>query len=158
MGQRLLNQTEINVAYSVFGNTLPYDTIHLSSGLGAGDRPFTIPDPLRWGHYMIYIGAKYTWPVFIHELTHVWQGYSSELAWGYTLNSLFSQMVCGKNAYKYKLGRDWREYNVEQQASIVEDWYVRGRSKNDPAFHYVKDNLWHPEKERLTMDDYDYAF
>ncbi len=158
MGQRLLNDKEKAVAYSVFGPTLPYDTIHLSSGLGAGNRPFTIPDPLRWGHYMIYIGPQVTWNTLIHELTHVWQGYSSELAWGYTLNSLFSQMVCGKKAYDYELGDPWASYNVEQQASIVEHWFVRGRSTSDKAFHYIQDNLWHPEKERFTMDDYDNAF
>lgn len=156
MGQRLMTDSERAVARSVFGYTIPYDYIHLSSGLGVGGRPFTIPDPLRWGHYMIYIGSQVTWEVLIHELTHVWQGHSSELAWGYTLDSLFNQMVCGNSAYKYKLGNEWREYNVEQQASIVEDWYKRGRSTQDAAFRYIKDNLWHPEKERFTMEDYNF--
>ncbi|MGH9946391.1 MAG: hypothetical protein ACRD6X_04255 [Pyrinomonadaceae bacterium] len=157
MGQRTMNELERGVAWSVFGYTIPYDRIHLSTGLGAGGRPFTIPDPLRWGHYMIYIGSKVTWGLLIHELSHVWQGHNSELAWGYTLDSLFAQMVHGKDAYKYKLGSDWREYNVEQQASIVEDWYLRGRRKSDPAFGYIRDNLWHPEKQKLTFEDYDNA-
>jgi len=156
MGERYLNDKEKAVARTVFGNTLPYDYIHLSSGVGAGNRPFTIPSPVQWGHYIIYCGPTPTWELLIHEMTHVWQGYSSELAWGYTLNSLFSQMVC-KDAYAYKLGDDWRLYNVEQQASIVEHWYKRGRSKDDEAYRYIRDNIMHPEKERFTMDDYDYA-
>ena len=155
MGQRLMSDTERGVAWTVFHATIPYDTIHLSSGLGVGNRPFTIPDPLRWGHYMIYIGPQVTWKTLIHELTHVWQGYTSNLAWGYTLNSLFSQMVC-KDAYAYTLGDDWRLYNVEQQASIVEHWYMRGRATDDRAFRYIRDDIWHPEKtEAFTSEDFD---
>jgi len=155
MGQRLINDLERGVARSVFMHTIPYDNIHLSSGLGVSDRPFTIPDPLRGGDYMIYIGPQVKWDVLIHELTHVWQGYNSNLAWGYVLNSLFSQMVC-KRAYDYQLGDDWRLYNVEQQASIVEHWFVRGRSTADAAFRYIRENIWHPEKtERFNSDDFD---
>jgi hypothetical protein len=155
MGERLMNDVEKATAKTVFGNTIPYDNIHLSSGLGAGNRPFTIPDPLRIGDYMIYIGPQVKWNTLIHELSHVWQGYNSNLAWGYTLDSLFSQMVC-KDAYAYKLGDDWRLYNVEQQASIVEHWYVRGRSTTDEAYRYIRDNVLHPERtERFTSEDFD---
>jgi hypothetical protein len=157
MGQRLMVDKEIAVAKTVFGYTIPYERITLSSGLGVGNRPFTIPDPVRWGHFMIYIGPKVTWGVLIHELVHVWQGHNSELAWGYALDSLFSQMIYGSEAYKYSLGDSWLSYNVEQQASIIEDWFLRGRKKNDQAFRYIKDNIWHPEKQRLTFEDYDNA-
>jgi hypothetical protein len=148
-----MNETERGVAKTVFKYTIPYDNIYLSTGLGAGDRPFTIPDPENFGSFIIYIGSKVTWDILIHELAHVWQGHNSNFAWGYTLNSLFSQMVCD-NAYKYRLGDEWQNYNVEQQASIVEDWYKRGRSKSDPAFRYIRDNVWNPKTEYITADEY----
>ena len=47
-----------------------------------------------------------------------------------------------KDAYAYSLGMDWGDYNVEQQASIVEDWYKRGRSSKDKAFPYIRDYVW----------------
>lgn len=153
---RLMDKDERATAWTVFQHTIPYDNVHLSSGLGAGGRAFTIPDPLSIGHYVIYIGPHPTMALLIHELTHVWQGHNSNLAWGYILNSLFSQMVC-KDAYDYdkKLEDDWRLYNVEQQASIVENWYVDGRSKTDKAYRYIRDNILHPEKERFSSEDYD---
>lgn len=155
MGSRLMNEMERRVAWTVFQHTVPYDHIYLSSGLGAGNRPFTIPDPLSVGDFIIHLGPQVTWKTLIHELGHVWQGYNSNLAWGYTLNSLFSQMVC-KDAYAYELGDDWRLYNVEQQASIVEHWFIRGRSSTDPAYRYIRDNILHPEKtEKFTSEDFD---
>ncbi|MGH9821530.1 MAG: hypothetical protein ACRD43_15305, partial [Pyrinomonadaceae bacterium] len=63
---------------------------------------------------------------------------------------LFNQCFLGVHgAYVYQVGGAWAEYNAEQQAQIVEDWYARGRSTNDreePRFVYIRDHLRHPEK------------
>ena len=37
------------------------------------------------------------------------------------------------NAYEYESGKPQNEYNVEQQARIVEHWYVGGMKQNSPA-------------------------
>lgn len=74
-------------------------------------------------------GTAKTYPgqTLIHELTHVWQGHRHLFAWDYVLSSLWNQCRCGvagTSAYTYTPGKQWSEYNPEQQASIVEDWYV----------------------------------
>jgi len=141
MGSRWLTQNEMNTAFTVFGHTIPYQKIYVTSALGIGNRPYTLPDATKWGYYAINIGSKVTWNTLIHELTHVWQGYNTPFAWDYVLNSVFSQAL-SSDAYAYKLGADWGDYNVEQQASIVEDWYKRGRSSKDKAFPYIRDYVW----------------
>ncbi|HEY6982507.1 MAG TPA: hypothetical protein VH499_16260 [Reyranella sp.] len=40
--------------------------------------------------------------------------------------------------YDYKLGKPWDDYNKEQQAHIVEDWYTNGRLKSDDRYPYVR--------------------
>ncbi len=37
--------------------------------------------------------------------------------------------------------QDWGSYNVEQQASIVEDWFKNGSREDDPRFRYIRDNI-----------------
>src|SRR5262249_41638121 len=44
-------------------------------------------------------------------------------------------------AYEYTPGRNWDEYNCEQQASIVEDWYGRGLDQFDRLYPYICDNI-----------------
>jgi hypothetical protein len=37
----------------------------------------------------------------------------------------------------YTAGNTWNSYNLEQQASIVEEWNKRGRRENDELFPYI---------------------
>ena len=71
---------------------------------------------------------------FIHEMTHVWQFYH-----GYWVNirALWA-MTIGKG-YSYTLNSDdaWDDFNVEQQAQIVEDWFANGMSPNDDRFVFI---------------------
>ena len=76
--------------------------------------------------------------MFIHEMTHVWQGYNSTIGLSYVFNSCISQCVLGKRAYNYQVGQDWSSYNVEQQAHIVEDWYYAGMPNNGDLVEYVQ--------------------
>ena len=70
----------------------------------------------------------------IHELTHVWQFYH-----GYwvVLRSFWAN-VPGKG-YHYTLEESdaWDDFNVEQQASIVEHWFTRGMQINDDRFPFI---------------------
>ena len=45
------------------------------------------------------------------------------------------------NAYTYVAGRPWSGYNVEQQASIVEDWFTFGESATSPLYPYITNNV-----------------
>jgi hypothetical protein len=77
----------------------------------------------------------------IHELTHVWQSAHSAWAPSFIFNSLWPQAIKGSGAYKYTANGVWEDYNVEQQASIVEDWFVRGQTLSDPNYPYIRDNI-----------------
>jgi hypothetical protein len=158
--ERLLTDAEKDLARRVFEESLPYEAIYLSNGLGLQRRAYTIPHPLHLGSYVIHIGDD-TFPdatnssvrifgqtadsVFIHELTHVWQGVYRRTAFDYILDSVYNQVRFGSQAYDLKpdeVGKkSWGEFNAEQQAMIVQNWYIAGMSESDDAFAYIKDNI-----------------
>ncbi|OLE50740.1 MAG: hypothetical protein AUG51_26690 [Acidobacteria bacterium 13_1_20CM_3_53_8] len=155
MASRKLSTNEEWEARKVFfSGSLPYERIYISNGLGIGGAPYTLRQALDYvihlGHdgyknALASFGLKAT---FIHELVHVWQGHNSTFPWGFIFNSVYHQgksiLSTGSRsgAYQYTLGNKWSDYNVEQQANIVEDWYIGGmKEKGDPAFGYIQDNI-----------------
>lgn len=163
MSSRLINRAEIALARQVFEDKLPYDRIHLANYfLPFNDVAVTLASvaslvPIRsLRSYTIYFGSKMfsegadapqNRSTFIHELTHVWQGHHSLFAWEYMIKSMLAQghaiLVTGdrNNAYTYKLGQAWGDYNVEQQASIVADWFERGMKTTDERFTFIVNNI-----------------
>jgi hypothetical protein len=170
MATRLLKNSEVEFARQVFEDKLPYGKVYLSDNF----LPFNKETPVRRGtavtvasassfllsralrSYTIFFGPG---PfkkgaddpdfghTFIHELTHVWQGFHGTLGWEYMAQSLLAQgyavMTLGSRdyAYEYKPGAPWGSYNVEQQAYLVEDWYVRGMSHDDERFPYIANHI-----------------
>jgi hypothetical protein len=163
MSSRLINQTEIEMARQVFDDQLPFDKIHLANYfLPFNDVPVTLASvtslvPIRsLRSYTIYLGSKIfdegpdapnNQSTLIHELTHVWQGHHSHFAWEYMIKSMIAQghaiLVTGdrENAYTYKLGKPWDDYNVEQQACIVADWFEGGMKNTDERFTFIVNNI-----------------
>lgn len=158
--ERFLTDAEKDLARKVFEETLPYGKIYLSNGLGLEHRAYTIPHPLHLGSYVIHIGTdafrdatdssvimlgQTVDAVLIHELTHVWQGVSRRHSFDYILDSVYNQIRFGSDAYDLNpddVGqKKWSEFNAEQQAMIVENWYVGGMAESDKAFTYIKDNI-----------------
>lgn len=158
--ERFLSDAEKDLARRVFEETLPYGAIYLSNGLGLERRAYTIPHPLHFGSYVIHIGptafsdatdsslsmlGQTVDAVFIHELTHVWQGVNRRHAFDYILDSVYNQIRFGSEAYDLNQDdvgkKKWKEFNAEQQAMIVENWYVGGMAESDPAFTYIRDNI-----------------
>jgi hypothetical protein len=159
---RALSRSEKNVAKSVFGNTINYDMVKVTNTLGGGGRPWTTNTPPM---YMINVGSNYPsltankdrrW-LLIHELTHVWQG---QHLVPFMLNSAAHQTLSAINnggdtapAYSYKVGKPWGQYNVEQQASIVANWFTPanicfkngpcggGMKTTDSRYRYIRDNI-----------------
>jgi hypothetical protein len=81
--------------------------------------------------------------VFIHELTHVWQAHN-ENKWVFTRSlATFIKTFGGDYDTSTGLteGWDWSNFNVEQQASLVDQWFKNGMSKTDPRWKYVNDNI-----------------
>ncbi|HEV7858121.1 MAG TPA: hypothetical protein VGO91_05785 [Pyrinomonadaceae bacterium] len=164
MASRLINQSEITLAQQVFRDQLPYDKIHFASYYLPNNEgvPTTLASvsslvPIRsLRSYTIYFGPTVfsdgadvpgTRNTLIHELTHVWQGHHSQFAWEYMINSLLAQghaiLKDGNRnrAYDYAPGKPWGDYNVEQQASIVEDWFRNGMRQDDELFAYITDHI-----------------
>jgi hypothetical protein len=143
---RNLSSDEQKLVNSVFGSTLPpWSNIFIDDGLGIYDAPYTLDGPA--GTCMIHIGPV-GYPdctskamlgtfgtidaVFIHEMTHVWQYAKGD---NVKTESLWAQTAGA--GYSYVLGKAWDDYNVEQQASIVENWYAAGMSVTGPEFPYI---------------------
>ncbi len=171
---RFLAGGEIAIAKDVYKQTIPYASILVSDGIGADNRPFTVPtilplhDPLppfynfnvkRDGKYVIHAGDGYYGmtksdddrTTLIHELAHVWQGeHYDSWSWTYVVFSLKDQAL-SDDAYAYDKTRlgPWDDYGPEQQAKIVEDWFVDKMKTYDPTtstgdlrFYYIKKYIW----------------
>jgi hypothetical protein len=146
---RSLSMDEINLAYDVFKNSLPsWERIVITDGLGplpTYNNPYT--DNLT-GVFRLNLGpevysdasdnTKYydgfgrCDALFIHEMTHVWQYYHGYCV---VLPSLWANTLGA--GYEYLPGAPWGDYNVEQQAHIVEDWHLCGQSSTDARFVYI---------------------
>ncbi len=159
---RTLSSKEKNLARSVFGNTINYDMVRITNTLGAGGRPWTTNSPPL---YTVNVGPDYPNMttslerklLFIHELAHVWQG---QHLVPFMLNSAAHQSLSAihnggdvNKAYSYKVGKPWNKYNVEQQASIVEHWFLPadrcfengpcggGMKTSDSRYRYIRDHI-----------------
>jgi PKD repeat protein len=145
-GARSMTANEIAEAQPIFGSSIDYTKVRLADatpctefvgwiqGLAGERRPFTMG-------YVITITNTGTWndTILIHELTHVWQ-YVQE-GMDYVMDSIVEQIDQGQAAYNYGYDNaydgtggeeelnnsngNFDDFNVEQQAQIIEHYYVR---------------------------------
>ncbi len=142
--ERELRQDEKDLAWAVFGDKLDTSRIRITNAAGSegdnGDRPFVFPrfdgkttinmgqweeDPLGmlvggWfddaggTNRQIARGEK-----FLHELVHAWQiQHGSDE--GLVLEGMAK--VFGED-YTYVAGKNYEDYDLEPQASIIQDWW-----------------------------------
>ncbi|MET3650795.1 hypothetical protein [Dyella japonica] len=174
--QRKLEPFECAFADQVFGGKIPYDRILLTNMSGFDGHGFTVPGPgdvilvnmgegyehpTTWAFNASGDSARAPGHLFMHELTHAWQiAHDSftpilyceavrEQAW-----ALYDRPA----VYRYgAAGKRWSDYRVEQQASIVADWFAgkfdpRGPVRPQQAFEpmdemsnpfwpYIRDNI-----------------
>jgi hypothetical protein len=172
---RPLDWREISLVNQVFYATVgDVSQIILNDGSGDRDAPFTIRSSLGIpgfslpGKYMIFVGdafkqnlsskhrvpgEKYSYAeLLVHEVTHVWQ---YEHGYNVVVNSLTHRAFEGDAMYNYDESNflAWNDYNVEQQAMIVEHWYHNGMKHYDQStgdgdirYVYVDQNI---RNERL---------
>ena len=153
----------------VFAGTLPArDRIVLTDTIGGGSRAFTFPRfdgkiTLNMGgaafddprNYEVASGKRVYGETFIHELVHAWQIAHTPMDLALLADALASK-VCeatGSSPYDYPpAGGRYGDFNLEQQAQIVSDWFagkVRPGSnqtgirkdENSPYFRYVLGNI-----------------
>ncbi len=162
---RPLNREEEELARRVFRDKLPYNQISIANfylprneGIPVTVASGTAVIPIKsLTDYTIYFGPEVfddgahlrCTHTFIHELTHVWQGYYARFSWQYMVNSIFNQGLAvirhgdRNRAYRYDPENllPWESYNVEQQANIVEDWFIGGMLESDSRYVYIVDNI-----------------
>lgn len=137
MVTRPLTTGEVQLAKSVFGDSIDYAAVTINDGKFAGFHPEgTAMAPN--GHLYMYgcyaddyaALAPYGQSLFIHEMTHVWQFQNkilAPIAEAVKLN--IKHKFNYRAAYDYTLeaGKDLTGYNMEQQASIVQDRFLLQR-------------------------------
>ena len=131
---------ERSTAESVFGSSLDYDAIRIVHSP-------VIAAPTTFGN-TIRVPPAYAIPdhVLIHELTHVWQyqtmgsGYISDSALhqaAAAVGSLFRRGTLDRSgAYRYTIvpGQSFHDYTAEQQAQIVEDYFLDATLQADAEY------------------------
>jgi len=143
------------LAAGIANPLLPGLTPRIGLGLAAG-----YAASVANAGFVINVGPKYypdvtitAWgkDLLVHEMTHVWQGKHSVFALSATLGALAAQCrgmsVSGgfsgrSGAYAYSVTSPlapWGNFNPEQQAQIVEDWYHDGSSSSADVFPYIRD-------------------
>ena len=171
---RNLTPNEINLARSVFDASLPYNDVYLADGYYPANNGTAVTiltyNPIQTApliirkDFSIFFGmdvyrngvdnVAFAQDTFIHELTHVWQGYNEKRVHNYMIRSLIAQgwafatHLDRNSAYNYDPNNylRWADYNVEQQGNIVLDWFsrwngnaLRGNgSTSDPRFVYIE--------------------
>ncbi len=127
---RKLSGSELSKASSVFGSSINFDLVRIDAGALIGpswtDRPYTTFHTINgWGGLPDH--------TLIHELTHVWQYEHAGAI--YIAQALHAQITLGSTgAYDYSgvsglqaakaAGQSLMAFNREQQAQIVEDFYL----------------------------------
>ena len=169
---RQMTGEEQAFAQSIFDGTLPTGRIVLTNLLGLGRRPFTTPslgdaiyvnlgagldDPIRYtgkGNPDRPVVQK-PGQLFIHELVHAWQIDTARFLPGMMCEAVLNQSTTiggDMSVYKYgPPGPAFSQFNLEQQASIVDDWFggngqqtahaPRTEDDSNPYFRYVRDNI-----------------
>lgn len=148
MRHRSLTDGEIALAKTVFGDAVDYGRVRLY-----GQR--ILPPGLQKKHQAVAVGNRISFPrsansadfskepdaqkqsVFIHELVHVWQHQNRVLstpreAARETLKHKFNYA----RSYPYRLDpvRDLTSYGFEQQAAMIQDYFLLTRHAAAASF------------------------
>lgn len=154
---RSLTSAERAIINSVFGNSVNASQVRVTDTVGSSGRPWTTNSPPL---YTINVGDAYSSlsstykALLVHEMAHVWQGqngvpFMSNSTYHQTLSAIANGGDVGQ-AYEYVAGKQWSKYNVEQQASLVEDWYTTGMSKTSKLYPYIRDNVQTGQPNAVT--------
>ncbi|WP_394260962.1 type IV secretion protein Rhs [Moraxella boevrei] len=130
---RSLTIGEQNLAKSVFGDTLQLENIQLKTawwvlkGYAVSPNGNIYYHPADWQTDFSTQSLSYrAW--LVHELTHVWQVQQG-------ISVFFKALFNRKYDYILEFGKPFLAYGVEQQARMVEDFYIRReRAENCEAW------------------------
>jgi hypothetical protein len=149
-GIRRMNEAEKLIARNVYNGTILLDYVYIDESASF----------LAKKHKFAYVSCNLinSWgsirdDIFIHELMHVYQFQKFGLV--YIYRAIKAQ--CSKEGYDYggpkglhnarQQGKHLFEFNFEQQASIIEHYYVIDQSKEILIADEYKDTYRHYIKE-----------
>lgn len=120
---RNLNASEVVLARLVFGDSINLDTVQLKTAWWVLKNYAVSPNGNIYFHPADWIEdfskatiRKQSW--LIHELTHVWQ-----LQHG--LKVVRGALIDRRYAYNLQQGKSFFKYGIEQQARMVQDYFIR---------------------------------
>ena len=126
---RQLTAGEIALARSVFGNSLKLDGVQLKTAWWVLKHYAVSPNGNIYFHPADWVTdfsqcslGKQSW--LIHELTHVWQ-----LQQG--LKVVRGAIINRRYDYVLESGKSFFNYGIEQQARMVQDYFVRRHRGHD---------------------------
>lgn len=126
---RQLTAGEIELVRSVFGNSLKLDDVTLRTAWWVFKNYAVSPNgniyfnPSDWiVDFSVASMSKQSW--LIHELTHVWQLQQGlKVVWGALINRRYD--------YVLKTGKPFFNYGIEQQARMVQDYFIQRTCRQD---------------------------
>lgn len=126
---RPLSAGEIAIARSVFGDSIRLDEVQLKTAWWVLKNYAVSPNgniyfnPNDWiTDFSNFSINKQSW--LIHELTHVWQlQYGLKVVRGALINRHYN--------YVLKSGKSFFKYGIEQQARMVQDYFIRRQRGQD---------------------------
>jgi hypothetical protein len=120
-GDRELNSQERDLLVKIFGDSIDLDPVRIAYTklIGSGTLAYTMGNKI-----LIHQSTKLSAAKLVHEMTHVWQYQTRGTR--YISDSALHQAVQGSDAYNVDLvpGRTFDQYAAEQQAVIVEQYYL----------------------------------
>jgi hypothetical protein len=159
---------EWEMARHIFRDKLPdRDDVILTNLGGLNGDPFTYPMAPTGHPVLVNLAGYYDddladGPVLFHELAHAWQAERKVLREPFFYDARAT--LKGRTAYVFEPGEQWSDYNLEQQASIVEAWcrggtrktangFRNGRSQltlGSPLFRYINANVRRGDPDAST--------
>jgi hypothetical protein len=131
---RALTTGERHLLASIFRDAIDYDAIRIVRGhafalqddatyVTLGDRIY-VPAPLYHADYARMTATAQA--VLVHEVTHVWQRASGMHVAAQAIAAFIRHGGRYDRTYPYRLspGRDLLDYGIEQQASILADYFL----------------------------------
>ncbi|OLF37489.1 type IV secretion protein Rhs [Psychrobacter sp. Cmf 22.2] len=126
---RKLSKAETKLARSVFGDSIELDAVQLKTAWWVLKNYAVSPNGNIYFHPEDWVAdfsnaslSKQSW--LIHELTHVWQ-----LQQG--LKVVRGAIINRRYEYDLKLGKPFFKYGIEQQARMVQDYFIRHQLGKD---------------------------
>lgn len=132
---RALTDEEIAIVRKIYGDKIDYSKVRIVTGADMtawGGALTRGTYGVTWGNTIYFPntdkgdslysqGSDSDW--LVHEMGHVYQNQKD--GFGYFPTAMWEQLTQGKGAYQYQIepGKEFGQYGIEQQATIIQNYY-----------------------------------